>query len=133
MLNSLNCGLVIGFLSFVSINRLTAFLHRSKIIYPANVLTADNEYYYWRYRNFFVSFCHATITGLGSLYCVIQKPILLIDVIDTYTEFGYVLTAFSFGKYNFSIFTFFKSAVFLQAIFSTTLWKCSRMLTTKAL
>lgn len=99
MLTSLNYGLVIGFFSFVGINRLTALLHRTKIIYPANVLAADNEYYYWRYRNFFVSFCHATITGLGSLYCVIQKPILLIDVIDTYTEFGYVLTSFSFGYF----------------------------------
>ncbi len=68
MLTSLNYGLVIGFFSFVGINRLTALLHRTKIIYPANVLAADNEYYYWRYRNFFVSFCHATITGLGSLY-----------------------------------------------------------------
>lgn len=31
-------------------------------------------------------------------FSVIQKPILLIDVIDTYTEFGYVLTSFSFGE-----------------------------------
>ncbi|KAJ6216324.1 hypothetical protein RDWZM_007481 [Blomia tropicalis] len=95
----LNYGLVIGLISAVVINRLTALLHRLRVIYPKAVLADPRDYYLWRYRNFLISFCHAFLTGVGSLLCVINTPTLLFDVLDTYNEFGYWLTSFSFGYF----------------------------------
>ena len=116
----LNYGLVIGLISAVVINRLTALLHRLRVIYPKAVLADPRDYYLWRYRNFLISFCHAFLTGVGSLlwyvkfltlsytltkcfciflYSVINTPTLLFDVLDTYNEFGYWLTSFSFGYF----------------------------------
>lgn len=92
-------GLALGLVSAVVITQISNQLHRSKLIYPKNVLEANNDYYYWRYRNFLISFVHASLTGFGSLLCTVTMPILLLDVLDTYNEFGYLLTSFSFGYF----------------------------------
>lgn len=92
-------GLGLGFVSCMIITLISNQLHRSKLIYPKNVLEANNDYYYWRYRNFLISFIHASLTGFGSLVCTMAHPILLFDVLNSYNEFGYLLTSFSFGYF----------------------------------
>lgn len=60
-------GLLFGLFSSLLINRLSGYLHHASAIYPANVRQAHSDYYYWRYRNFLISFIHAFLTGIGSL------------------------------------------------------------------
>lgn len=60
-------GLLVATISSIAINRISFILANTKFIYPKNVRESNQSYYYWRYRNFFISFIHAFITGVGSL------------------------------------------------------------------
>ncbi|KAH9516612.1 TLC domain-containing protein 2 [Dermatophagoides farinae] len=92
-------GLLVATISSIAINRISFILANTKFIYPKNVRESNQSYYYWRYRNFFISFIHAFITGVGSLLCVLSNPMLLLDVVDTASDWGYLLTAFSLGYF----------------------------------
>ncbi|XP_027204013.2 TLC domain-containing protein 2-like [Dermatophagoides pteronyssinus] len=94
-----NNGLLVAIVSSIAINRISFILTNTKFIYPKNVQESNQSYYYWRYRNFFISFIHAFITGVGSLLCVLSNPMLLTDVIDAASDWGYLLTSFSLGYF----------------------------------
>lgn len=53
----------------------------------------------WKWKNIFVSFIHANITGICCLVCFYQTPKLAEDVISIYTTFSYSVVAFAAGYF----------------------------------
>lgn len=92
-------GILFGIFTTIAINRISNLLHNAQFIYPKNVIDSKSSYHFWRYRNFLISFIHASITGIGSLLCVLANPMLLFNVIDTHSDWGYLLTSFSLGYF----------------------------------
>ncbi|UXI15171.1 asparaginyl tRNA synthetase [Sarcoptes scabiei] len=92
-------GFLISLTSTVAINQFNYVLDCPSI-YPKNIIESNQTYHYWRFRNFLISFFHASLTGFVQFHhSVLLNPTLLTDVIDTYSYWGYLLTSFSLGYF----------------------------------
>ncbi|XP_054155427.1 TLC domain-containing protein 2-like [Oppia nitens] len=67
------------------------------------ITSAKVVYKRWKWRNFFISFVHSMVTGIGSLMCALYMPSLLVDVIDCYLEGAYILTSISLGYFVYDL------------------------------
>ncbi|KPM06170.1 TLC domain-containing protein [Sarcoptes scabiei] len=57
-------GFLISLTSTVAINQFNYVLDCPSI-YPKNIIESNQTYHYWRFRNFLISFFHASLTGFG--------------------------------------------------------------------
>ncbi|KAL4223232.1 TLC domain-containing protein 2 [Mactra antiquata] len=53
----------------------------------------------WRWKNISVSLVHATVSGLWSVYCFVEKPVMAEDLIKTHTLSGHTLISMSVGYF----------------------------------
>lgn len=78
---------------FLALQSLRVFVKRYAT--PTSVAEQDR----WKWQNIQISWCHSTITGLGSLYCFYNYPELSQDMVAFHNPTSYAIAAFSTGYF----------------------------------
>lgn len=94
-------GVLVSTITAIVLNRTSRFLEITGSTLPS--ATRNDAYSAWKWRNFLISFIHSTISGLATIFCVVNHPSLLTDMIGTSSQTAYLLASFSHGYFLYDL------------------------------